>query len=215
MTQTDEARIDDTGTGADARVALHALPAEATEFALDRLVLRPMTEHEVSSERGRRGIDSRHYWEVRDRDQASGRRPRRFSTGVQHDGDELILSVELRDSAGGPARIIGGMSVYVLSSVEATLEVGWALHPAAHGHGYAKEAVAGLLRVCFDTLGAHRVTAQLDARNETSARLCAESGMRQEGRFVADQLLGGEWTDTVSFALLAEEHAATGATVAT
>ncbi len=85
-------------------------------------------------------------------------------------------------------------------------EVGWCLDPAHQGHGYATEAVAGLLRVCFEDLGLRRVVANSFAANTASWRLMERLGMRREVVTVRDSLhRTGGWLDGVGYALLAEE----------
>lgn len=59
-----------------------------------------------------------------------------------------------------------------------------------------------MLRIAFEHYRLHRVTAQMDARNDASARLAAALGMRQEAHFRQDWWNKGEWTDTLVFALL-------------
>ncbi|MBC7403623.1 MAG: GNAT family N-acetyltransferase, partial [Microbacteriaceae bacterium] len=47
-------------------------------------------------------------------------------------------------------------------------ELGWSLDPAHTGNGYATEAVAELIRICFEELHLRRVIAQCFADNESS-----------------------------------------------
>jgi RimJ/RimL family protein N-acetyltransferase len=90
-------------------------------------------------------------------------------------------------------------------------EIGWAFDPAVGGRGYATEAVADLLRVCFDDLGLRRVEADCFADNEPSWRLMERLGMRREGVFVREGLhRSGAWMDGMSYALLAQEWRARG-----
>ena len=85
-------------------------------------------------------------------------------------------------------------------------EVGWCLDPAYQGQGYASEATAGLLRVCFEDLGLRRVVALSFADNTASWRLMERLGMRRETYNVRESLhRNGEWLDGVGYALLAEE----------
>lgn len=88
----------------------------------------------------------------------------------------------------------------------AEAELGWVLDPAFSSHGYATEAVRGLLRVCFESLGVRRVVASCFLDNAASWRLMERVGMRRESHAVADSLhRTGGWLDTVAYALLAEE----------
>ena len=73
-----------------------------------------------------------------------------------------------------------------------------------------RAASAAGLRIAFGQHDVHRVTAQLDARNTASERLAARVGMRQEAHHRQDFWSKGEWTDTLVFAVLADEHRAQG-----
>jgi RimJ/RimL family protein N-acetyltransferase len=59
-------------------------------------------------------------------------------------------------------------------------ELGWALRPEETGKGYATEAVEAVLRICFEELGLHRVTADCFVGNAPSYRLMERVGMRRE-----------------------------------
>jgi RimJ/RimL family protein N-acetyltransferase len=87
-------------------------------------------------------------------------------------------------------------------------ELGWVLHPAYGGQGYATEAVRGLLRLCFDDLALRRVTAGCFADNVGSWRLMERVGMRRELHTVRESLHRSEgWLDGFGYALLAAEWA--------
>lgn len=95
---------------------------------------------------------------------------------------------------------------HLVRGVEA--EVGWALDPAHGGRGFATEAVAELLRVCFEELGLRRVVAHCFADNVASRRLMERLGMRRETHALRDSLhRSGRWLDAMSYALLEEEYA--------
>ncbi len=84
--------------------------------------------------------------------------------------------------------------------------LGWTFDPDHHGHGYATEAVAELLRLCFEDLGLRRVEAECFAANEPSWRLMERLGMRREIHSVAESLHRDHgWIDGLGYALLAEE----------
>ncbi len=95
----------------------------------------------------------------------------------------------------------------VLEEGRATQAVlGWVLDPAYAGRGLATEAVATLLRLCFEDLGLRRVVADCFADNVTSWRLMERLGMRREAYTKAESLHRSRgWLDGMSYALLAEE----------
>lgn len=90
-------------------------------------------------------------------------------------------------------------------------ELGWVLDPADTGRGYATEAVAELIRCCFEDLHLRRVTANCFLENEASWRLMERVGMRRETHAVADSLhRDGRWLDTLNYAILADEYGSAG-----
>jgi RimJ/RimL family protein N-acetyltransferase len=72
--------------------------------------------------------------------------------------------------------------------------------------GFATEALAGVLRFCFNDLKLHRVSASCDSRNEAALKLLEKAGLRREGMFIKDSFLHGAWTNTVWHAVLREER---------
>jgi RimJ/RimL family protein N-acetyltransferase len=111
----------------------------------------------------------------------------------------LALAIE-RDGV-----LIGTVALWRTEQERRTLEIGWTLDPEHGGAGYASEAVTAALRIAFGHPDVHRVTAQLDARNTASERLATRVGMRQEAHHRQDFWSKGAWTDTLVFALLADE----------
>jgi RimJ/RimL family protein N-acetyltransferase len=100
---------------------------------------------------------------------------------------------------------VGTMYFHLISADDRTAEIGWILHPGAHGRGYATEAAALLLDTAFGEVGLHRVYAELDPRNAASVALCRRLGMRHEATFVEHMWLQDEWTDTGIYAILERE----------
>jgi RimJ/RimL family protein N-acetyltransferase len=84
--------------------------------------------------------------------------------------------------------------------------LGWVLSPEHGGRGYATEAVAQLVRICFEDLGLRRVRATCFADNEPSWRLMERLGMRREEHSVRDALHRSRgWLDGYTYALLEDE----------
>jgi len=121
-------------------------------------------------------------------------------TGLDEPSGSLALAVERE------GLLIGAVSVWRTEQERRTVEVGWTLDPAYGGNGYATEAVTAVLQLAFERHDVHRAVAQMDARNDTSARLATRTGMRQEAHFRSDFWSKGEWTDTVIFAVLGSER---------
>ena len=116
---------------------------------------------------------------------------------AENPGDALGLVVELE------GRVIG--DVVLMFRGPSQSEAGWTFHPDVAGRGYATEASRALLDLAFGHYGHHRVYAELDARNTASARLCERLRMRREAHRLRDYWSKGEWTDSLQYAVLAEE----------
>jgi RimJ/RimL family protein N-acetyltransferase len=125
-------------------------------------------------------------------------------TELTAEGQSLTLGVEVKESG----ELIGDVILFWHSRLHAGGELGYVFAPGAGGQGYATEAARAVLRLGFDGLGLHRITARIDERNEPSARLARRIGMRQEARLVHNEMFKGEWSTELDFAMLAGEWAA-------
>jgi RimJ/RimL family protein N-acetyltransferase len=112
-----------------------------------------------------------------------------LSLVIEHDG-EVIGDLMIRLIAGDPPSVA---------------EIGWVVNPAYGGKGFVTEAARALIDLGFHHYGLHRIFAQLDARNTTSARLCERLGMTKEAHFRRDYWSKGEWTSSMHYGLLREE----------
>lgn len=125
--------------------------------------------------------------------------------GFSDGGTQLALVVE------HDGQVIGDISLWLTDDTRVKAEIGWVFRPDGGGQGYATEAARAVLDWGFGSAGLHRIVAQMDARNTTSARLSERLAMTREAHLRQDWWSKGEWTDTVIYAILAEEHAiATG-----
>jgi RimJ/RimL family protein N-acetyltransferase len=149
-------------------------------------------------------------WPLRDRAESRAHTELRSRNRVlATDGEAIALAIELvgEPSLGaGPDRVIGDLTLIASSVAHAQLAVGWVLHPQFQGRGLATEAATSLLDLAF-TLGAHRVSAVLDASNAASAALCERLGMRREALMREDRFDDGSWRDTMTYAVLARDWA--------
>lgn len=122
---------------------------------------------------------------------------------ITSEGEALTLGVELAEVG----TVIGDVMLYFVSAVHRRGDVGWVLHPAHSGHGYATEAARAVLHLAFDGLGLHRVVARVDARNTPSLRLAERLGMRQEAHLIQNEWFKGGWGDEIDFGMVEEEWA--------
>ncbi len=102
-------------------------------------------------------------------------------------------------------RVVG--SVDVRDVGHRTGALSWTLYAGQRGHGYATRAVRLLCDYAIDTLGMHRVEAEVDAENQASLRVATRAGLRREGvkRVRPGMHDRPETTDVVVLARLADD----------
>ena len=83
--------------------------------------------------------------------------------------------------------------------------LGYCLHDAAWGYGYATEAASAVLEWAFDTLDLNRVQAETDTRNAASARVLEKLGFVREGTLREDCVVNGEVSDSWVYGLIRRE----------
>jgi RimJ/RimL family protein N-acetyltransferase len=76
--------------------------------------------------------------------------------------------------------VAGAVLLLPLPNGDGEVEIGWHLHPDSHGHGYATEAAAAVLRRGFEG-GLPEILALTDADNHPSQAVCARLGMTEIG----------------------------------
>jgi RimJ/RimL family protein N-acetyltransferase len=123
------------------------------------------------------------------------------ATAPDSEGDSMSLAVVLPETGA----IIGNVVLFTRSREHRQGEVGYVFHPDHGGQGYATEAAEAMLRLGFEELGLHRIAGRLDARNAASARVLERLGMRREARFLQSEIVKGEWTDELVYAMLEDE----------
>lgn len=181
------------------------LPYTFTPIRTERLLLRPMTLDDVDAVhayQSRADVCEYLLFEPRDRDRVAelvAEHAERLTLGG--DGDYLQIAVERAEDGA----MLGDLYFTIRSLENRTAEVGWTFHPDHQGRGYATEGARALLALAFDTLGLHRVVAELDPRNAASVALCGRLGLRHEATYLEDLWFKGAWSDTGVYAMLERE----------
>ena len=101
--------------------------------------------------------------------------------------------------------MIGLVAFRVVSEENATVEIGYRLHPDHQRKGFGYEACRCLLQFLFSEADVRRVVALCVADNEASFRLMEKLGMRREARFHEFCQIGGAWQDELAYAILRRE----------
>lgn len=83
--------------------------------------------------------------------------------------------------------------------------IGYIVNPALFQQGIATEAVAAMLKYCFDELGLHRIQAFIHPENTPSRALVEKLGFQYEGLLRDDLRVAEDWRDDMLFALLANQ----------
>ena len=155
-------------------------------IATERMILRPFAPGDLDAlvaihgdERVVRYLP----WGVRDRAELAGvleEKARR--TRLEREGDGLNLAGV--DAETGD--LVADLTLMWRSAEHRQGEVGYILHPAHEGHGYATEGARAMLALGFDGLGLHRIYGRIDARNDglragaRTARDAARGAPRRE-----------------------------------
>ncbi|MGI5147172.1 GNAT family N-acetyltransferase [Plantactinospora sp. CA-294935] len=181
------------------------MPLEPLPLRTDRLVLRLFTPDDVDEMYAYQGLPSvaRYlYRPPRDRKQCARIIAQvADATRWERKGDRIVLAVCRRGAPG----IVGEVVLTLDNPGAAQAEIGWILHPAHEGRGYATEAARRLAAVAFERLGAHRLFARLDTENTGSVRVCERLGMRREAHLVENDFYAGRWGSEYVYAALADE----------
>jgi RimJ/RimL family protein N-acetyltransferase len=147
-------------------------------------------------------------WGPMDLDQAAAKLEQRLrQRQIGADADALVLAAIEAETG----RHVGEFMLRLTNGESRQGEIGWSLHPDAQGRGLATEGARAMLRVGFDELGLHRITAGCDPRNVASLRVMERLGMRREADFAESWFLKGEWVGEIVCAMLESEWRAAAA----
>ena len=116
-------------------------------------------------------------------------------------GEYLRLAIVRRDDDA----LIGMCTLFNFVPQCRRAEVGYGLARAAWGQGYMHEAVGRLLAYGFEQLGINRVEADIDPRNEASARSLLRLGFLKEGHLRERWIVNGEVSDSELYGLLLKD----------
>jgi RimJ/RimL family protein N-acetyltransferase len=104
-----------------------------------------------------------------------------------------------------PGTLVGAANLHAIVRQSRRAEIGYVLHRDHWGNGYNPEALTRILEYGFEELGLHRVEAELDPRNEASARAVERLGFVREGLLRERWIVEGEISDSLMVGLLRSE----------
>jgi len=113
-------------------------------------------------------------------------------------GEYVRLGIERREDG----RLLGNCTLFKIDAPCRRAEVGYGLAYSAWGNGYMHEALLALLEFGFSELALNRVEADIDPRNEPSARSLERLGFKREGCLRERWIVGAEVSDSALYGLL-------------
>jgi RimJ/RimL family protein N-acetyltransferase len=171
----------------------------------ERLILRPFEKSDLEEVLGYYSLpDVQRYldWKARDKSEAKEVfEQMRKQTRLSRPGEVLTLAI-VRASDG---KVMGHVSMSFMDATAAQAEIRFAVGPAYRRQGYATEAVRAAITFGFNQFKFHRIYARTAGKNEASARLLRDLGMRLEAHYREHALFQGEWDEELHFAILDRE----------
>jgi ribosomal-protein-alanine N-acetyltransferase len=116
-------------------------------------------------------------------------------------GGSLRLGIERTDDGG----LIGECTLFSFHEASRRAEIGYSMATKAWGRGYMHEALSALLDLGFGALSLNRVEADIDPRNNASARSLERLGFMKEGHLRERWIVAGEVSDSWLYGLLASD----------
>ncbi|UGQ47266.1 GNAT family N-acetyltransferase [Massilia endophytica] len=98
--------------------------------------------------------------------------------------------------------LAGAVTLRAFDMQNRRCEIGYLLRREFWGKGYMHEALPAMISYAFDTLDLNRIEADVDPRNEASARLLERMHFRKEGLMRERWIVNGEVCDSDVFGLL-------------
>lgn len=116
-------------------------------------------------------------------------------------GEHFTYAIERNEDA----QLIGTLSLFNFVMPSRRADIGYGLGEPYWGSGYMHEALSAWVRHAFETLSLHRLEADIDPRNEASARALERQGFLREGLLRERWIVGEEVSDTSLYGLLAHD----------
>lgn len=117
---------------------------------------------------------------------------------------------EYKDSSGlrfavvlqATGEMIGSVKLYDFDDANRRCAVGYALQQSYWGKGFVSEAMTAVLRHAFEEFNMNRIEADVDPRNDASAKVLERQGFVKEGFLRERWIVNNEICDTAFYGLL-------------
>jgi len=181
------------------------MPMPELPIETDRLLLRNFQKSDLDAVMSYHALpDVQRYldWKARDKVEVQAALDTMIQEHRMHrPGDAISLAV-VRKSDNA---LIGQVSLRWTDATAGQAELRFIVGPTYRRQGYAREAARAMLDLGFDKLSMHRIFARCAARNEASAKMLRDLGMRLEAHYREHAMFQGEWDEELHFALLDRE----------
>lgn len=126
---------------------------------------------------------------------------------------ERVRQVPVKDLELGAleketSQLIGRGAIHLDDAGQEAM-LGWIIHSAFGGRGYATELALALRDYAFQSLGVHRIYALCHPDNVPSWHIMEKIGMRKEGHFIEKRMRVEhgvtQWNDELEYAMLRSE----------
>lgn len=113
-------------------------------------------------------------------------------------GDSICWAITRR----GQDEMIGKCILLQFSPGNHRAEIGFMLNRDYWRQGFMQQALEAVIDFAFNTLGFHRLEADVDPDNAGSLGILEKLGFEREGLFRDRWLTGGKWVDSVMLGLI-------------
>ncbi len=173
------------------------------ELITTRLTLRGFKESDFALFRELEAHPKTYHYEPTSPDEAT---TRKYLENAQVDAlktprTRYCFAVNLRPDD----EVRGRVTLALMNDSIQEWEIGWAVHPAEWGKGFAVEAARRLMEFAFVELYAHRIVAFSHAQNAASLRVMEKLGMQKDGHLRETRRWQGGWADEAVFSILERE----------
>ena len=115
------------------------------------------------------------------------------------------FAIRFRDN---PRVHIGNISIWHVSRLGRTGEIGYWIRSDHTTNGVATEATQAMMEAGFDRLALHKIVLRIAVGNRASERIAEKLGFVREGVLREELLIKGKWTDHTLYSILEHEFAA-------
>ena len=98
-------------------------------------------------------------------------------------------------------KVIGSVSIEHVYPKHDRCELGWSLNVSYQGHGYASEALKGLIDYIFTHTNMHRIHAFIWQGNDASCKLAERLGFQYEGTNIEARKKDDKYIDVLNYGL--------------